>query len=51
MFALAALADACTVGLLLAFEQATMTAVDVDVGHRLDQRVEPPAQDVPAAAG
>ena len=47
VFALAALADARTSGLLLAFEQATMTAVDVTAGAVSLTRVEPPAQDVP----
>ena len=47
MFALAALADARANGLLLAFEQATMTAVDVTTGAVTVTRVEPAAQDVP----
>jgi uncharacterized OB-fold protein len=47
VFALAALADARTSGLLLAFEQATMTAVDVTAGAVTVTRVEPTAQDLP----
>ncbi len=47
VFALAALADARANGLLLAFEQATMTAVDITAGAVTVTRVEPAAQDVP----
>ncbi len=46
-FALAALADARANGLLLAFEQATMTAVDVTSGAVTVTRMEPAAQDLP----
>lgn len=47
LFALAALVDAGANGLLLAFEQATMTAVDVTVGAVTVTRIEPAAQDAP----
>ncbi len=47
VFALAALADARSSGLLLAFEQASMTAVDVSSGAVTITRLEPAAQDVP----
>ena len=50
VFALAALAETRTVGLLLAFEQATMTAVEVSSGAVTVTRVERPAQDLPRAA-
>ena len=44
IFALAALAESRTSGLLLAFEQATMTAVDVTGGSVRVARVERPAR-------
>ncbi|HLM18593.1 MAG TPA: OB-fold domain-containing protein [Acidimicrobiia bacterium] len=47
VFALAALADARANGLLLAFEQATMTAVDVTSGPVTVTRVERAAQQMP----
>ena len=47
MFALAALAETRAAGLLLAFEQATMTAVEVSSGTVTVHRVERAPQDVP----
>ena len=47
LFALAAMAEARANGLLLAFEQATMTAVDVTAGAVTVMRGEPAPQDVP----
>jgi len=47
LLALAALAEARASGLLLAFEQATMTAVDVVAGGATVVRVERPPQDLP----
>jgi uncharacterized OB-fold protein len=50
LFALADLTERRTVGLVLAFEQATMTAAELDVGSTRVQRVEPDAQ-VPVSTG
>ena len=47
LFALAALADRRTGGLVLAFEQASMSAVDVPAGAVALLRREPPARPVP----
>jgi hypothetical protein len=47
VFALAALAETRTIGLLLAFEQASMTAVEVSSGAMTVTHVERPAQDLP----
>jgi uncharacterized OB-fold protein len=47
LLALAALAEARASGLLLAFEQATMTAVEVAAGSPIVVRVERPPQDQP----
>lgn len=47
LLALAALAEARASGLLLAFEQATMTAVELTAGGATVVRVERPPQDVP----
>jgi len=47
LFALAALAEAATTGLLLAFEQASMTGAEVSGGAASVARVEPAARPVP----
>lgn len=47
LFALAALVESSTTGLLLAFEQASMTGADVAGGGAHVARVEPPARPQP----
>jgi uncharacterized OB-fold protein len=47
LFALAALAESGSSGLLLAFEQASMTAVEVNAGPAVVVRAEPAARPVP----